>query len=98
MESKPNEDKKTALEHVHLPRISIKFCTQCRWMLRAAYVSPIRPITSPVRVGLFALGEARNIIVVYFDIQVPPNPYITSDKDLSLLFFFKYICTNNQIL
>ncbi|OGE49466.1 hypothetical protein PENARI_c021G00192 [Penicillium arizonense] len=37
MESIPNEDKKTALEHVHLPRISIKFCTQCRWMLRAAY-------------------------------------------------------------
>ncbi|KAJ5308695.1 hypothetical protein PENANT_c013G06464 [Penicillium antarcticum] len=32
-----NEDKKTSLEHVHLPRISIKFCTQCRWMLRAAY-------------------------------------------------------------
>ncbi|KAJ5758232.1 uncharacterized protein N7511_006926 [Penicillium nucicola] len=29
--------QKTALEHVHLPRISIKFCTQCRWMLRAAY-------------------------------------------------------------
>ncbi|KAJ5934150.1 hypothetical protein N7466_003697 [Penicillium verhagenii] len=27
----------TSLEHVHLPRISIKFCTQCRWMLRAAY-------------------------------------------------------------
>lgn len=28
----------TSLERVHLPRISIKFCTQCRWMLRAAYV------------------------------------------------------------
>ncbi|KAJ5697234.1 hypothetical protein N7488_010918 [Penicillium malachiteum] len=27
----------TSLERVHLPRISIKFCTQCRWMLRAAY-------------------------------------------------------------
>ncbi|KAJ6101930.1 hypothetical protein N7486_004357 [Penicillium sp. IBT 16267x] len=27
----------TTLERVHLPRISIKFCTQCRWMLRAAY-------------------------------------------------------------
>ncbi|KAJ5636796.1 uncharacterized protein N7484_010109 [Penicillium longicatenatum] len=27
----------TALEQVHVPRISIKFCTQCRWMLRAAY-------------------------------------------------------------
>lgn len=36
----------TALDRVHLPRITIKFCTQCRWMLRAAYVSraPCLPI------------------------------------------------------
>lgn len=35
----PSSDvEKTALERVHLPRIAIKFCTQCRWMLRAAYV------------------------------------------------------------
>ncbi|OQE19032.1 hypothetical protein PENSTE_c016G08568 [Penicillium steckii] len=27
----------TAMERVHLPRIAIKFCTQCKWMLRAAY-------------------------------------------------------------
>ena len=27
---------------VQLPRVTIKFCTQCKWMLRAAYVS--RPI------------------------------------------------------
>lgn len=34
----------TSLELVDLPRISIKFCTQCRWMLRAAYVRiPISP-------------------------------------------------------
>ncbi|KAJ5911838.1 uncharacterized protein N7473_001141 [Penicillium subrubescens] len=32
-----SEVEKTALERVHLPRIAIKFCTQCRWMLRAAY-------------------------------------------------------------
>lgn len=25
-------------ERVFLPRITIKFCTQCKWMLRAAYV------------------------------------------------------------
>lgn len=24
-----------------LPRVTISFCTQCKWMLRAAYVSPI---------------------------------------------------------
>ncbi|KAJ5139552.1 hypothetical protein N7448_002960, partial [Penicillium atrosanguineum] len=27
----------TSLERVSLPRISIQFCTQCKWMLRAAY-------------------------------------------------------------
>ncbi len=24
-----------------LPRVAIKYCTQCRWMLRAAYVSVV---------------------------------------------------------
>lgn len=30
---------KEAHAQVHLPRVAIKFCTQCKWMLRAAYVS-----------------------------------------------------------
>jgi hypothetical protein len=29
-----------------LPRVTISFCTQCKWMLRAAYVSP-NPCSSP---------------------------------------------------
>lgn len=33
----------TSQETVHLPRIAIKYCTQCKWMLRAAYVWPINP-------------------------------------------------------
>lgn len=43
-ESQPqvSSPDQTALERVHLPRIAIKFCTQCRWMLRAAYVRPTR--------------------------------------------------------
>lgn len=49
----------TALEHVHLPRIAIKFCTQCRWMLRAAYVRPIHvpslPYPDPFKNGLLCL-------------------------------------------
>lgn len=31
--------RQAATEIVSLPRITIEFCTQCRWMLRAAYVS-----------------------------------------------------------
>ena len=27
------------LAPVTLPRVTIEFCTQCKWMLRAAYVS-----------------------------------------------------------
>jgi len=27
----------TEIAPVHLPRVAITFCTQCRWMLRAAY-------------------------------------------------------------
>lgn len=34
----PLDVEHTALERVQLPRIAIQFCTQCRWMLRAAYV------------------------------------------------------------
>lgn len=27
-------------QNVSLPRITIKYCTQCKWLLRAAYVRP----------------------------------------------------------
>ncbi|KAJ5964096.1 uncharacterized protein N7479_003972 [Penicillium vulpinum] len=37
IDSKSEDSEKTAPVDVHLPRISIQFCTQCRWMLRAAY-------------------------------------------------------------
>ncbi|QKX53348.1 uncharacterized protein TRUGW13939_00426 [Talaromyces rugulosus] len=33
----PPETSMTGSSQVHLPRITIKFCTQCKWMLRAAY-------------------------------------------------------------
>ncbi|KGO75373.1 Selenoprotein, Rdx type [Penicillium italicum] len=33
----PDTSDKIAQANVHVPRISIQFCTQCRWMLRAAY-------------------------------------------------------------
>ena len=28
-------------DDVGFPRIRIKYCTQCKWMLRAAYVCPL---------------------------------------------------------
>jgi len=47
----------TAIENVALPRVTIQFCTQCKWMLRAAYVgsnSP-PPSFSPFRKKLATL-------------------------------------------
>ena len=43
-----------------LPRVTIQFCTQCKWMLRAAYVSSAR---SPnPRCGADAL-KAPNVYI-----------------------------------
>lgn len=39
MTSTSDEAKPTGTTQVSLPRISIKFCVQCKWNLRAAYVS-----------------------------------------------------------
>lgn len=49
----PSSDvEKTALERVYLPRIAIKFCTQCRWMLRAAYVwLSLSPLSLPIPIS-----------------------------------------------
>lgn len=35
---KDDESATTAAVQVVLPRVTIVYCTQCRWMLRAAYV------------------------------------------------------------
>ncbi|KAJ5509712.1 hypothetical protein N7527_011855 [Penicillium freii] len=37
LDSNTDNSENIAPANVHLPRISIQFCTQCRWMLRAAY-------------------------------------------------------------
>lgn len=44
-EEKPNLNQQSAIPlaeahkaHVHLPRVTIQYCTQCKWLLRAAYV------------------------------------------------------------
>ncbi|CAI7573730.1 unnamed protein product [Penicillium palitans] len=37
LDSNTDTTDNIATANVHLPRISIQFCTQCRWMLRAAY-------------------------------------------------------------
>ena len=40
--------KPTTTTQVHLPRVTIKYFTQCKWMLRAAYVFPPPPLSHTV--------------------------------------------------
>ena len=41
--TQPQKPSTTTTTQVHLPRVTIKYCTQCKWMLRAAYVLPPPP-------------------------------------------------------
>ncbi|KAE8134586.1 Rdx family-domain-containing protein [Aspergillus pseudotamarii] len=56
----PEPQKKTsvATEKVHLPRITIKYCTQCKWMLRAAYFAQELLSTFSTDLGEVALIPA----------------------------------------
>jgi predicted Rdx family selenoprotein len=44
---------------VHLPRITIHFCTQCKWMLRAAYVSSSAKIHPQTNTPLNSSGTTK---------------------------------------
>ncbi|KAK6441887.1 hypothetical protein LTR95_001888 [Oleoguttula sp. CCFEE 5521] len=48
----------TATAPVHLPRVAITFCTQCRWMLRAAYFGQELLSTFGTSIGEIALIPA----------------------------------------
>lgn len=37
-EKRQKEKGMSQVDGIRLPRVSIQFCTQCKWMLRAAYV------------------------------------------------------------
>ncbi|KAE8396702.1 Rdx family-domain-containing protein [Aspergillus alliaceus] len=52
------DPKKTATGQVHLPRITIKYCTQCKWMLRAAYFAQELLSTFSTDLGEVALIPA----------------------------------------
>ncbi|PYH64582.1 SelT/SelW/SelH family protein [Aspergillus vadensis CBS 113365] len=44
--------------HNHLPRITIKYCTQCKWLLRAAYFAQELLSTFSTQLGEVALVPA----------------------------------------
>ncbi|KAJ5807825.1 hypothetical protein N7474_009094 [Penicillium riverlandense] len=65
----------TAREQVHLPRIAIAFCTQCRWMLRAAYFAQELLSTFSTDLGEVALvpvtGGVFTVTIWHASSQMP---------------------------
>ncbi|KAL1871996.1 hypothetical protein VTK73DRAFT_1785 [Phialemonium thermophilum] len=57
--------------HVLLPRVTIKFCTQCKWMLRAAYYAQELLSTFSTALGEVALQPATGGI---FTVEIQPAP------------------------
>ncbi|KAJ6119258.1 hypothetical protein N7523_003538 [Penicillium sp. IBT 18751x] len=61
----------TSRERVSLPRISIQFCTQCKWMLRAAYFAQELLSTFGTDLGEVALvpktGGVFTVTIWYSD-------------------------------
>ncbi|EAW23248.1 SelT/SelW/SelH family protein [Aspergillus fischeri NRRL 181] len=51
----PTTTTTTATTATTLPRITIKYCTQCKWMLRAAYFAQELLSTFPTSLGEVAL-------------------------------------------
>ncbi|KAH7328534.1 Rdx family-domain-containing protein [Stachybotrys elegans] len=57
-----------------LPRVTIQFCTQCKWMLRAAYFAQELLSTFSLSLGEVALQPATGgVFVVTIYTQQPPD-------------------------
>ncbi|KOS18062.1 hypothetical protein ESCO_002398 [Escovopsis weberi] len=64
----------SALVRAALPRITIEFCTQCKWMLRAAYFAQELLSTFSLSIGEVALQPSTGgtfIITLYTGAQEP---------------------------
>lgn len=59
---------------IPLPRVTIKFCTQCKWMLRAAYYAQELLSTFSTSLGEVALQPSTGGVFVVQIHHVPPTP------------------------
>jgi selenoprotein W-related protein len=53
------------------PRVEIEYCTQCRWLLRAAWMAQELLTTFPSEIGELALMPGTGGV---FEIRVDGNP------------------------
>lgn len=65
-ESKPGQDvtATSAASSPSLPRVTIKFCTQCKWMLRAAYYAQELLSTFSTALGEVALQPSTGGVFI----------------------------------
>jgi hypothetical protein len=61
--SKVNQLSPTTAAGQVLPRVTIQFCTQCKWMLRAAYVSHHSPSRGKQNISI--LNDVKEIPLQY---------------------------------
>ncbi|KAF2632553.1 hypothetical protein BU25DRAFT_329597 [Macroventuria anomochaeta] len=63
----------TQVAPVNLPRVTITYCTQCRWMLRAAYFGQELLSTFGTQIGEIALIPATGGLFQVELTYLPPN-------------------------
>jgi len=70
---------------VHLPRVAITFCTQCRWMLRAAYFAQELLSTFGGSIGEVALIPATGgLFTVHLTYKPQAIEGATADGDVQV--------------
>ena len=89
------------LAPVSLPRISIKFCTQCKWMLRAAYVRTLQHAfnmaysffpNSSLAYQFQAPSYALRPSLMLYSQLPPPNSYaLSTSKELQTGVLISYL-------
>ncbi|BCS08179.1 hypothetical protein ALUC_20549S [Aspergillus luchuensis] len=73
--------KGTINMHNHLPRITIKYCTQCKWLLRAAYFAQELLSTFSTQLGEVALVPATGgvfTVTMYYSSSSYPTTSASS--------------------
>ncbi|KEQ77031.1 hypothetical protein M436DRAFT_10274, partial [Aureobasidium namibiae CBS 147.97] len=69
-----------------LPRVAISYCTQCKWMLRAAYFAQELLSTFGTAIGEIALIPATGGLFTVHLTHVPPGSAETAEAQEILLW------------
>lgn len=79
-------ESSTTMSSPKLPRVAITYCTQCRWMLRAAYFGQELLSTFGTAIGEMALIPASGGIFTVYLTHVPPGSEENAQPEEILLW------------